>query len=61
MSVSDPRFRAIQEDGYSTTALYGLIFVAFFRCLLFQTRLWSLPKALFAFASLLSTSIFVDL
>ena len=41
----------------STTALYTLILVFFFRCLLFQTLLYSLPKAQLAFASLLSTSL----
>ena len=40
-----------------TTALYTLILVPFFRCLFFQTLLYSLPKALFDLASLLSISL----
>ncbi len=41
----------------STTALYTLTFVSFLRLLLFQTRPYSLLNALFALASLLSTSL----
>ena len=41
----------------STTALYTLILLPFFTCLLLQTLLYNLPKVLFALASLLSISL----
>ena len=37
--------------------LYSLIFVLFFRWLVFQAHLHSLPKVLFALAGLLSISL----
>jgi len=57
-TVSDPRLRTIlaQEGSeYNGSVHANLVF--FFRCLLFQTLLYNLPKAQLAFASLLSTSL----
>ena len=55
-AVGNPRLGAVQESS-EYAALYTLILVLFFRCLFPHTRLYSLPNALFALASLLSISL----
>ena len=54
-SVCHSGLGTIQES--STTAMQTLKFASFFRVLLFQIRFYSLQKALFTLARLLSTSI----
>lgn len=56
VTVGNPQLRAVQEGGKNNGSV-TLILVPFFRCLLFHASLYSLPNALFAFASLLSISL----
>ena len=56
VTVGDPRLRAVQEGGQNDGSVHTNL-GAFLKCLLFETRLYSLPKELFAFAGLLSISL----
>ena len=60
--VGDPGLRAIEKSGKNNSPIdTDLCFVLFFKLLLFHTRLYSLPKELLAFASLLSISLSIFL